>query len=295
MAAFHKEEEDDFDWSPFDDVTPEPMPQRDGDPIFVIRYDDDYKRCVGIYHALRRANEHSERALAICNELIAQCPSNYTAWTYKIEILEDIGYDADFERDLVAACLKGALKCYQMWAYRQWLCDRETEAPDEIAFIKPLMESDPKNFHGWSYMTWFAERWGKYKEVYELACSYTRVDCRNNSAWNVRMATFKGAGVSVEDEFKQVAESLRAVGKNEVTCNVLAALVAENQELLPEAKLLTKELIEKRPDNRHALLLALRWAEDQSEITELCDRLIAVDKLRVPYYELVKSGKIPCR
>jgi hypothetical protein len=58
--------------------------------------------------------------------------------------------------------------------------------PDEIPFLRDEYREDEKNYHGWSFPIWYAERWNKQQEVYELAKYQIQEDCRYISAWTTR-------------------------------------------------------------------------------------------------------------
>lgn len=58
-----------------------------------ILYSDEYKKAIGYLRALMAQNEHSARALAVVQYIIAANPAHYTAWHYRLEILKDVGKD----------------------------------------------------------------------------------------------------------------------------------------------------------------------------------------------------------
>ncbi|OHT04446.1 prenyltransferase alpha subunit [Tritrichomonas foetus] len=278
----------------FADIKPLPLPQQTGDP-FYINYSEEYIDLFGYFMALVNKEEISERALSVAERVINRYSNHYTAWWYKYHILETLKYDLDKELDFITNILTENPKSYQAWHYRQWLIDRATEFHDELPFLVKTFIKDSKNFHAWSYSIWYAERWNQVKEIYNLAVLQVRNDSRNNSAWNARRTLGEKLNISLESEFEAVEKSLLTVGKNESACNFAMALVDKDQTLKQKLKDLALKMIEKNNENVQALRLLIYVANldgDAAEISSLCEKLMKLDPIRIPYYTLLKSGKI---
>lgn len=278
----------------FSDLKPSPLPQTKGDPFF-INYSEEIADLFGYFFALLEKDEISERGVKVSERVIEKFTGHYTAWGYKYHILETIPYDFNREAEFINKILITNPKSYQAWHYMQWLVDRSTEFHDQIPFLKSTFEIDEKNFHAWSFSIWYAERWNQYEEVFSLALYQIQIDMRNNSAWNTRRTIGEKLNVDIEKEFNDVEESLLKIGKNESACNFAMSLVDKKIEFKDRLKNLANKLIEMKPDNFHAYKLLLYVANldnNKSEIDHLCDELMKLDSIRVPYYSLLKSGKI---
>jgi protein farnesyltransferase/geranylgeranyltransferase type-1 subunit alpha len=279
-----------FDWT---DLILVPMPQTADDPFFTL-YSDEYVQVFGRFHAILNRQELSPRALAICNHIITQWPKHITAWWYKFHLLEALGYDFEYEMDLLRTALGHDPKSYQGWHYRRWLVSRNLALADELPLLAQVLDNDHKNYHAWSYAVWFAQAANQEQAVYDLALRYIELDCRNNSAWNTRKTVGESLGVDATAEFEAAVASLREVGKNEAAFNFMKAMTDRDAGLKERLRSVAEELIGLKEDNRYAWVLLLSQTTEQGEISRICDRLIELDSLRTPYYNLVKQGVIRC-
>jgi hypothetical protein len=184
------------------------------------------------------------------------------------------------------------LKSYQAWHYRRWLVDRLPGVSDEIPLLTATFSIDAKNFHAWTENIWYAERWNKYVEVFDVAKREVLRNCRNNSAWTVRMTLGEVLNVDPVAELSDAVASLRIVGKNEAACNFILGIVQRHPDLREKVRPLAEELIAQKPHNRFVLGLLLSVTAEQAEIDQICDSLIELDPVRTPYYTLVKQGII---
>ena len=279
------------------DITPLPLPQQKGD-AFQVRYTDEYVDLMGYFFAVLDKKEVSKRALDITNDVISQHPAHYTAWWYKSFILENLGFDFNKELAESTEILKKAPKSYQAWNYRQWLFEHPKEDVsmiNEIPFLQQIFEIDSKNFHAWSYAVWYAEKYKKFKEIYNLSLYQIEIDMRNNSAWNTRKSMADFLKADLNTEFKAAADSLQIITKNEAAVNFAFGIVEEDRTLIPQLKELGEKLYEKNPKNPQALHILLWIAsdnEDTENIKKICNELIQCDPIRKPYYTLLSEGRI---
>ena len=278
-----------MDFAEFGDITPVPLPQQTGDAFF-IPYSDEYVKEFGIFNALLASHEISRRALNVCNSIVTRFSKHYSAWSYKCDIMAELGYNFQDEVNRAHAILTDNPKCYQAWHFMEWLTDREEDPPQLTPFLTSILAIDGKNFHGWAFAIWYAERWHQQESIYALALDHIKSDCRNNSAWSVRKAVGAMLHANSQNEFGDAAASLRVVGKNEAASNFLLAVARENPELVPQVRLLAEEMLAKNNNNAIALRLLLATSSDAAEISRICDLLMQADPLRIPYYTLVKSG-----
>ncbi|KAH0793971.1 prenyltransferase alpha subunit [Histomonas meleagridis] len=283
---------DDPEWA---DLTPIPLPKREDEP-FIIEYSPEYEDLFGYFNAILAKEEISERALKIVNDVISRHSTHYTAWWYKTKIMEKISYDPVTEMNNIDTILFDHHKSYQAWYFKQWLVDHLKEDIDQIQFLKDMFLSDAKNFHGWGFAIWYASRWNKAKEVYDIAIYEIEQDMRNNSAWNARKVTGEMLKVDPVKEFEDAAKSLLVVGKNEPACTFAIEMCKKDNSLIGKLREVADEMIKKNKENYFAyrLLLYIETMNDnKAEIERLCDVLIKLDPLRTSYYNLVKSGRIP--
>ncbi|OHT08932.1 Protein farnesyltransferase/geranylgeranyltransferase type-1 subunit alpha [Tritrichomonas foetus] len=292
------------EWS---DITPiEISDAPEGEPFHIL-YNQTYKDLFGYFSALLQKDEISKRALSITERVIKNYTSTYTAWWYKYRILEQLGYDFKKEDKFLNGIIRFNPKSYQAWYYKQWLLDHEKILRDQIPSLRIIFEQDPKNFHAWSFALWYAKRWHQEKEVFLLAKKMCQSDCRNNSAWNARKTLGDMLNISPRSEFEESIESLKAVSKNEATFNFAIAMIHKDPSLIHEFEEVGKLLLKKNPLNMFAWLIKLFILEfkkkngneneneknqNEKEKEEICDKLMELDPIRIPYYTLIKEGKI---
>ncbi|EGG23451.1 protein prenyltransferase alpha subunit [Cavenderia fasciculata] len=171
------------DWA---DVVP--IEQDDGpNPICPIAYKDDFKEKLNYFRAIIKSNEKSSRALELTDSIIQDCPSNYTVWYYRREILKVIDFDLQEEFDYVGAMGESDPKNYQIWNHRRWLVETYNDNSRELEFIAERLQEDGKNYHAWGQRQWVLTHF-KLSLTDELAFvdKMLKTDHRNNSAWNQR-------------------------------------------------------------------------------------------------------------
>jgi hypothetical protein len=94
--------------------------QDDGpNPVVEIRYTDEYRELMDLFRAVVKANEMSERALALTAEVVESNPANYTAWQYRRECLKALGSDLRQELRFSEATAYDNPKNYQIWFHRR--------------------------------------------------------------------------------------------------------------------------------------------------------------------------------
>ena len=280
----------------WEDVHPLPLLQQPGDP-FPVAYTTEYEDMLGYFFAVLERKEVSARAMEITERVIKTIPSHYTAWWFKFYLLERMEYDFDRELEFLNKCIVDCPKSYQSWHYRMWLVERAENKPDEVAFVRKVFCYDAKNFHAWTYILWFGQKYGA-QPVYQLSLDLIEEDPRNNSAWNGRKTTGDLLGVDPKTEFKAAADSIRQITKNEASINFALAMYEKDPSLLPELRDLAREMVERNSENPHALRMQLFVAtidNDRDQITELCKKLCEADPLRENYYNLVANGTLSYR
>lgn len=56
----------------------------------------------------------------------------------------------------------------------------------EMAFMKSIFDDDRKNYHAWSYRTWFVERFQLWTDELDFVDEMLKEDIGNNSVWSYR-------------------------------------------------------------------------------------------------------------
>ncbi|PNS17765.1 hypothetical protein CAC42_3160 [Sphaceloma murrayae] len=148
---------DDPKWA---DVTP--FPQDDGgpNPLAAISYTEGYAEAMSYLRAVMAANEMSERALELTEEIIGMNPAHYTVWLYRLRIITSLPVALAQEIAWLNAIALRHQKNYQIWHHRQHLVDRIGSPIGEIAFVNRMLKGDAKNYHVWSYRQWLVRRFG---------------------------------------------------------------------------------------------------------------------------------------
>lgn len=281
----------DPDWA---DLKPLPLPQQVGDP-FYIQYSKENLELFGYFLALLDKKEVSQRALSLTERVIRKFSAHHTAWWYKFYILENSHYDFDKELQFIDDRLKENPKSYQAWHYRQWLMERIDYPFDDVPNLKRNFEIDAKNFHAWSYALWYAKKWNKLQEIYDLALYEIQQDMRNNSAWSIRKTIGDILEKNPQSELEAAAESLRIISMNEAACNFAIAMVEKDPTLCSRLRDIANEMINRKPENyfaRRLLLYLETKASNYEAISTICDELITLDTVRANYYQLLKERKI---
>ncbi|KAE8160250.1 hypothetical protein BDV40DRAFT_271005 [Aspergillus tamarii] len=175
----------------------EPIPLNDGSetgtlPLATIAYSDEYLEATSYLRAVMAANELSDRALKLTDDVIAMNPAHYTVWIYRVKNLFALKKNLTEEFEWLNKMSLKYLKNYQIWHHRQVLMSsREnfpTLPPKELDFLMEMFKQDAKNYHVWTYRHWLVrhfELWDEPREIQDIDLLLSQ-DVRNNSAWNHR-------------------------------------------------------------------------------------------------------------
>ncbi|BCS00910.1 bifunctional protein farnesyltransferase/protein geranylgeranyltransferase [Aspergillus luchuensis] len=175
----------------------QPIPLNDGSesgaqPLATIAYPSDYLEATSYLRAVMAANEMSERALKLTEDVISMNPAHYTVWIYRAKILFALGKDLKDELEWLNGVSLKYLKNYQIWHHRQVLMSRTDYFPSPPAkepdFLMEMFAQDSKNYHVWTYRHWYVRHfklWDAPREIQDVEALIAS-DVRNNSAWNHR-------------------------------------------------------------------------------------------------------------
>ena len=280
------------DYKEYEDLTPLPRPKQIPG-FFEVSYSTEYSKLMGYFFALYQKKEYSQRALKLCDKIIDQYCTHNAAWTYKIEIYKHIGYDPKEVQKYLEDQMVNDTKIYSAWNAYQWLIN-ENEI-DPIPLLNKIFNIEPKNFHAWSFSVWYAKRWNKAKEIYDIALQEIEKDVFNNSAWNTRRVCGDALNIEPEKEFDSAAEIMLKTPHNESARNFLFGLCEKDRNLIPKLDEIGQKLVEMDKDNFNGyrfLLFNASLQNNEEAINNLCDELIRTDPIRVNYYTLVKNGQL---
>ncbi|KAL2808577.1 hypothetical protein BJX63DRAFT_424462 [Aspergillus granulosus] len=161
-------------------------------PLATIAYSDEYIEATSYLRAVMAANEMSERALRLTEDIISMNPAHYTVWIYRAKIIFALEKDLSEELNWLNGISLKYLKNYQIWHHRQVIMSSRdhfpTLPPKEMDFLMEMFAQDSKNYHVWTYRHWLVrhfELWDSPREIADIS-SLLNSDVRNNSAWNHR-------------------------------------------------------------------------------------------------------------
>jgi protein farnesyltransferase/geranylgeranyltransferase type-1 subunit alpha len=288
-SLLHIEEPDDFD-----DLTPVPCPQ-DPDAPFGITYTIRYDTFMSIYRALLDKMELSPRALAVTTRLNTATIGNATAWWYRQQILQRLGYSLADELAFLRSLMAKTPKPYQLWCHRTWLIDQCKESPDETEFAHFVLALDEKNFHAWSYFGWYSDKFLKWQWLFDITTPYIRKDPMNNSAWSARYRAIKKGGLPIDPDIDFALESLRATPRAESTCNYIRGLLGmeSSPERAEKVKGVANEICEGKMKTRTVCQLAAHIAlmqGNRKEYEQIIDRIILLDPRRTHFWNKMKAS-----
>ncbi|KAH8693700.1 protein farnesyltransferase alpha subunit [Talaromyces proteolyticus] len=182
------------DWA---DISPIPLDdgsERSEDiiPLATIAYRPEYLEATSYLRAVMAANELSERALRLTEDVITMNPAHYTVWLYRSKILFALQKNLKDEIAWLNKVSLRYLKNYQIWHHRQLLLSSRTFFPtlpaNELDFLMEMFAADSKNYHVWTYRQWLVRHfdlWDTQREIDDVD-ALLNTDVRNNSAWNHR-------------------------------------------------------------------------------------------------------------
>lgn len=279
---------DDAQWA---DITP--IPQNDGgpNPLAAIAYSEEYSEAMSYLRAVMANNEHSERVLALTDDIISMNPAHYTIWLYRAKCLFALNKDLRKELEWTNETALAHLKNYQIWHHRHTIIEAiakdmpkgsdELEAlmADEAAFIDEMFTKDAKNYHVWSYRQWLVQRFGLWDSPREIAAveALLEKDVRNNSAWNHRWFVVFGRPDAPKDkdkdkeilerELRYTEDKIRLAPQNQSPWSYLRGLLKQVDLPLSTVKGLANEFADlDKPDrvrSSHALDMVADIAKEE--------------------------------
>jgi len=182
------------------DVTP--LAQDEGPaPAVRIAYTPQFEETMGYLRAVLAADERSQRALELTEEVIELNAGNYTCWHFRRQCLAAL--EADLEAELAYATAVGLEnpKNYQIAAHLQFVTEAAGSPDKAMAFTSSVLGDDGKNYHAWALRQWCIASFDLWENEREFVDALLDVDVRNNSAWNQMFFVWtKNGTASPEDK-----------------------------------------------------------------------------------------------
>ncbi|CAG7990631.1 unnamed protein product [Penicillium olsonii] len=205
----------DFTTAEWADITPIELDDGSNSeamPLATIAYPPEYLEATAYLRAVMAANEMSDRALSLTQEVISMNPAHYTVWIYRAKILFALDKDLSEELSWLNDVSLKYLKNYQIWCVHHTRQSRRAESninissrhhrqvllsskshfptfpPKEADFLMEMFAQDSKNYHVWTYRHWLVRHfklWDQPRELEDVE-ALLKADVRNNSAWNHR-------------------------------------------------------------------------------------------------------------
>ncbi|EIM22696.1 protein prenylyltransferase [Wallemia mellicola CBS 633.66] len=289
----------------FKDLTP--IEQDEGpSPLAPINYSQKYKDAMDMFRAVVNANEKSERALGLTEDIIRMNAGHYTVWHYRTSIIVELGLDLQAELKLMDELSTEYLKSYQVWHHRRLCVESSRDlAVSELKFVAELFYAtdDPKNYHTWVYRQWILTYFDKIlhdddrRHEFEFIESLITDDIYNNSVWSHRFFCLFKLGwleTTLDNEIDYVLSLISKAPSNMSSWNYLRGILKVNDQGLNNQRIMqfSETLINAKSasDDMRPPLPALEWLadaalEDKNPIaTKRYLELKALDPIRKNYW-----------
>ena len=226
-----------FDYTDLN-LTDDPLAENS---VCKINYSEDYKQ---IHLAwIQIHSERTTRALHLSQLIITFNPSHYAAYIDRLELVEHFKVELLSELIFISTLILSNLKNYQVWNYREKIVKRilsslnEQDGGDvltydnkdqkiasqgqiiksELQFCHKTLESEPKNYHAFTYIYNLIPFYSESTCDSELLFTEKQLDLDvyNNSVWHYRLQLLKFSAHWKDDELELVFKSLEIDINNE--------------------------------------------------------------------------------
>jgi protein farnesyltransferase/geranylgeranyltransferase type-1 subunit alpha len=194
--------------------------------VATILYSDGFKHLMGLFRALQKNKEYSERALFLTSKVIEVIAAHYTVWQYRFDNIIALKKDINEELDWVEQIALDNPKNYQIWGYRQLLLkhSRQKVLQRELPILDIMIADDSKNYHVWSYRKWIVQWCDDYSHELAFVDKCLKSDVYNNSAWCHRFFVIAHSLANWDDELEYVKRQIEISPKNESSWNYIVGL-----------------------------------------------------------------------
>jgi len=176
------------------------------------------------FRAVLHADERSERALNLTEEVIDLNAASYAAWHFRRLCVEATGRNWKTELDWVNSLASDNPKNYQIWFHRRCCIDKLNDPGQELKWVEDYLTDpeleDAKNYHVWGHRQWVLDRFFLWDQELPFVDRLLELDVRNNSAWNQRFYAVEktsgwGADGVIQRELDFTLAKIRTVPHNE--------------------------------------------------------------------------------
>jgi len=213
------------------DVTP--IAQDDGEhPVVAIAYSSKFREVFDYFRAILARNEKSLRAFHLTTDAVRLNTANYTVWQYRRDILRELSYDLYDELAYLKEIINENPKNYQVWHHRRIIVEMLNDGSKELELTAGALRQDAKNYHAWQHRQWAIKRFNLYDNELEYTDRLIDEDIRNNSAWNQRFFVLKHYGFTpevVQEECHYTMNRISVVKNNESAWNYLSGILKQSQ------------------------------------------------------------------
>jgi protein farnesyltransferase/geranylgeranyltransferase type-1 subunit alpha len=171
------------------------------DPVFFIKFTDEFKDLMCLFRAVAASGERSPRVLSLTEEIINISPAHYTVWYHRQLVCQAVGRSWREELQWCSSLADDNPKNYQIWQHRRWCLNCgivsgdfvAADAQCELDFLSNFLtnpdHNDQKNYHAWSNRQWLLRSCNASIKLpfdidFEFCMKMIDLDVLNNSAWN---------------------------------------------------------------------------------------------------------------
>lgn len=275
-------------------VEPIKCPQNQEYP-FYVSHGGTYGRGMELFRSILNTNEYSERALELTTILMGCSYSDADVYYYREKILEHLGFNFDQELALNTALLYDCLKPYQLWSHRKWIYDHlpEGQTHDETIFITNMLEKDRRNFHAWTFSSWYADKFNKHDWLFAITTSQITDDPFNNGAWSMRYNLLSKMNMKPGDDLEFSLNQLQQFPLSQSCASYIKGILDLDFSLAAIVKSSLDEIISKNPEFVAPLILASQIANKEGDMAlydKYIDQLENADSMRSHFWSLMKSS-----
>lgn len=155
------------------------------DPLS-IKYPAEYKLLQKQHTQNMKEKSYTKSSLDTTSLIIEYCPSNYSVWIDRREILRNIAeeeYRIEEEIEWIKEQADENQKNYQVWHHFKYIMKKTKYNIAEDLDILEIAKKEPKNIHFWGA---FLECTEDTESALEYTKYFIEEDVRNNSAYSIR-------------------------------------------------------------------------------------------------------------
>lgn len=159
--------------------------QAKSDPIS-IKYSAEYTNLLKQHKENMARKDYTVNTLNVITSLLFHCPTNYTVWVDRREVIRNISTDLHTYADELQWIKKQAAenqKNYQVWHHFKFVLSKiDHEISEDLEILK-IAKKEPKNIHFWGTLLACSK---KKESALEYTKYFIECDVRNNSAYSIR-------------------------------------------------------------------------------------------------------------